>query len=282
MPSIKINIEGRDPIFTGMRIYRRANDTSLWDAAYLIATEAAADSFTDSTDSWLSDVPRYIYGVEFFTAAGITYRAPLIVVRNRYNKDYLHCAGLDHPYVYGDDSFGLWRQDTAKLYVPAAADVAALIKSKYNSFTPIGVDNHFLYSYKGKVIYGGFSFVSVSATQSAMAPILVNTFVNPINALADGYDASWEIVKNGARWRLYMPDTTEVTITGQLYNTAAANYRPTVPAGTNNVNTVSHTTIQTFLITGIAADGMNTGYPDRSTTTMTIRPAISLKYMGRL
>lgn len=287
MATIKINVDGRDPLFTGMRIYRREASSNLWDPAYLIKTIAAADSFTDNTAGWDPTVSEYRYGVEFFTDSGITWRTKVYAVRNRYNLDMLHLEGkgLEHPYIWGDDSLGLWRQDTQKLFVPSFDEVFALLKTKTDSLSASGNQNQFLYSYNGSIVFGGVPFVVIRMNASSAANLLNSTFVTPLNALGSEYNYSWEIVKNGTRWRVHVPLANEAASIGRFCSPASP-YTQAVAKGSTigqlpNTFYNNQTSILTYSST--AADGTFNFITDNSATaTISRHPGIFMKYMGRL
>lgn len=289
MATIKINVDGRDPLFTGMRIYRREANSNLWDPAYLIKTIAAADSFTDNTAGWDPTVNEYRYGVEFFTDSGITWRTKTYSVRNRYNLDMLHLEGkgLEHPYIWGNDSFGLWRQDTQKLFVPSFDEVVALLKTKRGIFNASINQNQFLYSFNGTVVFGGLPFVTESIAPTNLGNVLHSTFVTPLNALGSEYNSSWEIVKNGARWRVHVPLTNEASAIGKFCTTGSP-YTQAIAKGASigaqvnafyNQNNPSSSalTISTF-----PADGSYGFTQNTSTGAITFYLGIFMKYMGRL
>lgn len=289
MATIKINIDGRDPLFTGMRVYRREANSNLWDPAYLIKTIAAADSFTDNTDGWDPTVSEYRYGVEFFTDSGITWRTKVYKVRNRYNLDMLHLEGkgLEHPYIWGDDSLGLWRQDTQKLFVPSFDEVLALLKTKRNIFSSSGNQNQFLYSYNGTIVFGGLPFVAENTNPVAIGSRLHAAFVTPLNALGSEYNSSWEIVKNGARWRVHVPLSDEASAIGK-FCTSGSPYTQAIAKDTSigtqvnafyNQNSPSNSAL---LITSFPADGSYGLSLSTSSTNIVYYPGIFMKYMGRL
>lgn len=289
MATIKINIDGRDPLFTGMRIYRREANSNLWDPAYLIKTIAAADSFTDNTAGWDPAVNEYRYGVEFFTDSGITWRTKVYKVRNRYNLDMLHLEGkgLEHPYIWGDDSLGLWRQDTQKLFVPSFDEVVALLKTRRGNFTTSGNQNQFLYSFNGTVVFGGLPFVAESTNPAYIGSILHATFVTPLNALGSEYNSSWEIVKNGARWRVHVPLTNEASAIGKFCNASNPYTQATAkgtPIGTqvSAFYNQSNPSNSALLITSSPADGSYGLSPSTSGANNTFYLGIFMKYMGRL
>lgn len=289
MATIKINIDGRDPLFTGMRIYRRVANSNLWDPAYLIKTIAAADSFTDNTDGWDPTVSEYRYGVEFFTDSDITWRTKVYVVRNRYNLDMLHLEGkgLEHPYIWGDDSLGLWRQDTQKLFVPSFDEVLALLKTKRSILSSSGNQNQFLYSFNGTVVFGGLPFVAESISPSTLGAVLHNTFVTPLSALGSEYNSSWEIVKNGARWRVHVPLTNEASAIGK-FCIASSPYTQATAKDTSIGTQVSafynqsNPSSSSLIINSSQADGSYGLAQSTSGTSNTHNFGIFMKYMGRL
>lgn len=289
MATIKINIDGRDPLFTGMRIYRRVKNSSLWDPAYLIKTIAAADSFTDSTTDWDPAADEYRYGVEFFTDSGITWRTKVYMVRNRYNLDMLHLEGkgLEHPYIWGDDSLGLWRQDTQKLFVPSFDEVLALLKTKRSILSSSGNQNQFLYSYNGTIVFGGLPFVAESIAPTNLGNILHSTFVTPLNALGSEYNSSWEIVKNGARWRVHVPLTNEASAIGK-FCTASSPYTQAVAKGASIGTQVSafynqsNPSSSALTLSTFPSNGSYGLMANTSTAVNTLYLGIFMKYMGRL
>lgn len=287
MPILKINIAHRDPIFTGMRIFQSVNQNDLWQDGNKVAEKPAADFF--EIDTAALDAAKIFYqvfvGVEFFTAGGLSWKTEPYVVYNRYFDDMLHLedADVDNPFIWGTKDIGLWREDATARYTPDTDAVFALFKKLYSNSAKQTLAAPYLFSMEGNIYFGGSAYLY---TTTSFSNIGFNTFMKDTLTEAaaggDGYNPKFDLIKNGARWRLEFLTNTQTALTGRFMG-LGTNLTPNKNAITNGVHipdiAINKEGSNPYAVTQSGSSQITTSI--QSSLSATWKPSFAMKYMGR-
>lgn len=300
MNKVKVNIVGFNSVFTKMRLWRTFDTYPTADKPeHFLGEFPAADHFIDegilaarialypnettSHHTQRSNFRFAGYLVELETASGIIHQMK-VHVSSALMFDGLHTRNLFNPFVHGDMSQGILYPDEAREYIPAEAQVRALIRGRTSIWSSnIGTDaSRFLMWNRGSLMIAGSMYVSTYASYNRSSSTLYNIQQQIENLSLTEFNPSYDLIVKDAHWRLHVMDYTEAGAIG-LYtsNTAGYNYpyinaRPGYPLMIPHSSS-SYGYYQYSSTTG----GAFTFTTTTSGSSLWQIPAITMRYLGK-